>query len=228
MGLSKKPSMVLIDLDGTLVDSVPDLAYCVDEAMTRIGRRPWGEAKVRQWVGNGVERLVKRALLGALEGEPDEDLLAKTLPIFMAVYADNISGRSVLYPGVEAGLTALKQQGFRVCCVTNKAEQFTLPLLRDMGIEHFFEMVVSGDTTARKKPDPMPLLYAAEKMAITAENSLMVGDSVNDVIAARRAGFGVVCLPYGYNHGNDIRDANPDAVINTLDELPGLLASLAS
>jgi len=228
MSLTKKPRMILIDLDGTLVDSVPDLAYCVDETMKSIGRKPWGEDKVREWVGNGVERLVKRALLGALDGEPEEALFAKALPIFMAVYADNISGRSVLYPGVEAGLATLKEQGYVVCCVTNKAEQFTLPLLRDMGIDHFFEIIVSGDTTAKKKPDPMPLLYAAEKMGISPENSMMIGDSVNDVAAARNAGFDVVCLPYGYNHGNDIRDANPDAVINTLDELPALLAALAS
>lgn len=227
MALTKKPRMILIDLDGTLVDSVPDLAYCVDETMKRMGREPWGEARVREWVGNGVERLVKRSLIGELDGEPDEASFKQALPIFMEIYADNISGRSVLYPGVEAGLSELKKQGYVVCCVTNKAEQFTLPLLRDMGIAHHFEIIVSGDTTAKKKPDPMPLLYAAEKMGITPEDSLMVGDSTNDVKAARSANFSVVCLPYGYNHGKDIRDSNPDAVINTLDELPALLDSVA-
>lgn len=227
MALTKKPRMILIDLDGTLVDSVPDLAYCVDETMKRIGRAPWGEAKVREWVGNGVERLVKRALVGALDGEPDDESYAQALPIFMEIYADNVSGRSVLYPGVKEGLATLKQQGYIVCCVTNKAEQFTVPLLRDMGIAHQFEIIVSGDTTPKKKPDPMPLLYAAEKMGVAPANSLMIGDSSNDVTAARSAGFGIVCLPYGYNHGKDIRDSNPDAVINTLDELPALLAALA-
>ena len=92
----------------------------------------------------------------------------------------------------------------------------------------YFELIVSGDTTAKKKPDPLPLLFAAEKMDVAAADSLMVGDSSNDVTAARRAGFAVVCLPYGYNHGKDIRDSNPDAVINTLDELPALLASAAN
>ena len=226
MALSKKPRMILIDLDGTLVDSVPDLAYCIDETMKRIGREPWGEAKVREWVGNGVERLVKRALSGSLDGEPDETIFADTLPIFMEVYANNVSGRSVLYPGVEAGLLQLKEDGYVVCCVTNKAEQFTVPLLNDMGIAKHFELIVSGDTTPKKKPDPMPLLYAAEKMAISPAESLMVGDSSNDVAAARSAGFDVVCLPYGYNHGKDIRESNPDAVITALDELPKLLAAL--
>ncbi|TPW18637.1 MAG: phosphoglycolate phosphatase [Halothiobacillaceae bacterium] len=225
--LVKKPKMILIDLDGTLVDSVPDLAYCVDVTMERVGREPWGEARVREWVGNGVERLVKRALVGALEGEPAEADYTQALPIFMAVYADNVSGRSTLYPGVTEGLEQLKAQGYRVCCVTNKAAQFTEPLLRDMGIAHQFELIVSGDTTAKKKPDPMPLLYAAERLGIDPADSLMVGDSQNDVTAARQAGFQVVCLPYGYNHGQDIRLAAPDAVIERLDELPALLAPLA-
>lgn len=215
--------MILIDLDGTLIDSVPDLAYCVDATMSKIGRAPWGEAKVREWVGNGVERLVKRALVGQLDGEPEDALYQQALPIFMAIYQDNISQRSTLYPGVEEGLKQLKARGYHVACVTNKAAQFTEPLLKDMGIYSRFELVVSGDTTPRKKPDPMPLLYAAEKFGVAPKDCLMVGDSTNDVTAARQAGFQIVCVPYGYNHGKDIRDAKPDAVINSLAELPGLL-----
>lgn len=219
-----KPKMILIDLDGTLIDSVPDLAYCVDRMMADLGRSPCGEQDVRHWVGNGVERLVKRALVGKLDGEPPAADFDRALPIFMAYYKDNVSQRSILYPGVEKGLKALKAMNFRVCCVTNKAAQFTEPLLKDMGIYDMFEIVVSGDTTPKKKPDPMPLLYAAEKFDVRPQDCLMVGDSSNDVAAARAAGFQVVCLPYGYNHGKDIRESNPDAVINTLDELPALLA----
>lgn len=219
----RKPRMILIDLDGTLVDSVPDLAYCVDATMERMGRPIWGEGRVREWVGNGVERLVKRALIGQLDGEPSPELYDQALPIFMAIYADNVSGRSQLYPGVRDGLKQLKASGYRVACVTNKAAQFTEPLLKDMGIYSEFELVVSGDTTARKKPDPMPLLYAAEKLGCTPAECMMVGDSSNDVTAARQAGFQVVCVPYGYNHGKDIRESKPDAVIDTLAALPPLL-----
>ncbi len=219
--------MVLIDLDGTLVDSVPDLAFCVDEMMTQLDLPPHGEAKVREWVGNGVERLVKRALIGQLEGEPDEVQFERALPIFMELYAENTSGRSRLYPGVKEGLEFLRGAGITTACVTNKAERFTLPLLTDLGIRDFFELVVSGDTLPTKKPDPGQLLHAAKHFNVEPRRALMVGDSVNDVKAARNAGFQVVCVPYGYNHGRDIREAEPDAVIENLAELKTLLKDAA-
>lgn len=221
--LKRDARMILIDVDGTLVDSVPDLAFCVDETMKRIGRAPWGEGPVRDWVGNGVERLVKRALVGRLDGEPDAVAFDKALPIFMEIYAQNISKRSLLYPGVLRGLDELQAMGYILGCVTNKAARFTEPLLRDLGVIEYFKIVVSGDTTPKKKPDPLPLFYAAERLGVLPGESLMIGDSVNDVTAARQAGFQVVCVPYGYNHGQDIREAAPDAVIADLSELPALL-----
>lgn len=219
--------MVLIDVDGTLVDSVPDLAYCVDEMMDQLGMPRRGEAAVRQWVGNGVERLTRRALINQLDGEPDEALFEKAMPIFMDLYAENTSRRSCLYPGVEEGIAYLNQAGYRLGCVTNKAEQFTVPLLTDLGIIDNFEIVVSGDTLPKKKPDPMPLLHAAEAMGVTPEESMMLGDSMSDVKAARAAGFQIVCMSYGYNHGVDIRDSDPDAVIDSMAELQGLLEAAA-
>lgn len=221
--LKRDARMILIDVDGTLVDSVPDLAFCVDETMKRIGRAPWGEGPVRDWVGNGVERLVKRALVGRLDGEPDAATFDNALPIFMEIYAQNISKRSLLYPGVLRGLDELQAMGYILGCVTNKAARFTEPLLRDLGVIEYFKIVVSGDTTPKKKPDPLPLLCAAERLGVLPDESLMIGDSVNDVTAARQAGFQVVCVPYGYNHGQDIREAAPDAVIADLSELPALL-----
>lgn len=218
----RKPKLVLIDLDGTLVDSVPDLAFCVDEMMKTLGRPAWGLDKVRTWVGNGVERLVMRALTDTLWDDPSEAAFAEALQIFMALYADNTSARSCLYDGVVEGLGYLQSSGFKVGCVTNKAEAFTVPLLKDMGIFDKFAVVVSGDTTPKKKPDPMPLLYAAEQLAELPEDCLMIGDSMHDVKAARNAGFQVVCVPYGYNHGHDIRDAEPDQVIDSLAELKNL------
>jgi len=223
----RKPEMVLIDVDGTLVDSVPDLAYCVDEMMKQLGMPEHGEAKVREWVGNGVERLTRRALIGRLEGEPDETLYEKAYPIFLKLYAENTSKRSKLYPGVKEGLAYLKQAGYRLGCVTNKAEQFTVPLLKTLGVYDDFEIVVSGDTLAKKKPDPMPLLHVAGFFGVKPEQALMIGDSVSDVTAARAAGFQIVCMSYGYNHGVDIREASPDAVIDSMAELPDLLKQAA-
>lgn len=219
----KKPEMVLIDVDGTLVDSVPDLAFCVDEMMTQLNMPLHGESRVREWVGNGVERLVRRALIGELDGEPDEALFEKAYPIFLELYAENTCKRSLLYPGVREGLDFLKSAGFKLGCVTNKAACFTEPLLKALGIYDVFAIVVSGDTLAKKKPDPMPLLHAAEFFGIKPENALMLGDSVSDVKAARAAGFQIICMTYGYNHGVDIRESHPDAVIDSMAELPQLL-----
>jgi phosphoglycolate phosphatase len=219
-----RPKMILIDVDGTLVDSVPDLAFCVDAMMERLGRAPHGEAAVRNWVGNGVERLVRRALIGQLEGEPAEEDYQAALPIFLELYAENTSKRSILYPGVPEGIAFLKGAGYPLGCVTNKAAQFTEPLLRDLGIREHFGLVVSGDTLPEKKPHPMPLLHAARHFGVEPSESLMIGDSVSDVKAARAAGFKIVCMSYGYNHGEDIRTARPDAVIDAMTELEGLLA----
>ena len=157
--------MILIDVDGTLVDSVPDLAYCVDAMMEQLGRAPCGEAQVRNWVGNGVERLVKRALTGALDGEPPEADFARAYPVFLDLYARNTSKRSCLYPGVREGLDMLKSAGYPLGCVTNKVAQFTEPLLRDLGVFDYFSIVISGDTLPSKKPDPEPLLHAAGFLA---------------------------------------------------------------
>lgn len=215
----KRPKMVLIDVDGTMVDSVPDLAYCVDEMMRQLGMPLRGEAAVRQWVGNGVERLVRRALINQLDGEPDEALFERAYPIYLELYAANTSTRSRLYPGVRVGLDWLKGQGFKMGCVTNKAAQFTVPLLKDLGVYDDFAVVISGDTLPQKKPDPLPLLHAAEFFGLTPAEACMIGDSISDVKAARAAGFNIVCMSYGYNHGVDIREAKPDAVIDSMVEL---------
>jgi phosphoglycolate phosphatase len=223
----KKPEMILIDVDGTLVDSVPDLAYCVDEMMQRLGRPAHGEAKVRDWVGNGVERLVRRALIGQLDGEPDEADFERAYPLFLELYAVNTSQRSSLYPGVREGLDYLKKQSYRLGCVTNKASQFTLPLLRDLGIHDAFEIIVAGDSLPRKKPDPLPLLHAAETLGVKPADAMMIGDSQSDVKAARAAGFQIVCMSYGYNHGEDIRHYQPDAVLDSMIEIRSVLENAA-
>ena len=219
-----KPKMVLIDVDGTLVDSVPDLTFCVDEMMKQLDMPVRGEAAVRQWVGNGVQRLTERALTNDLDGYPDADLFARAMPIFMELYAENTSKRSRLYDGVVEGLDFLQHcEGLKIGCVTNKAEQFTLPLLTDLGIVDRFEIIISGDTLPEKKPHPMPLLHAAEKLGVKPQDAVMIGDSKSDVKAARAAGFKIICMTYGYNHGEDIRNYSPDAVIDSMTELNNLI-----
>lgn len=220
----QRPEMVLIDVDGTLVDSVPDLAFCVDEMLKQLDMPTRGEASVRHWVGNGVERLVKRGLINELNGEPDEVLYNKALPIFRALYAKNTSVRSCLYEGVPEAMEFLKSTGVKIGCVTNKASEFTLPILKDLGISDYFETILCGDQVERKKPDPQPLLMSAEKLGVSPKASMMLGDSMSDVKAARAAGFSIICMSYGYNHGEDIRDYNPDAVVDSMAEIKNIVA----
>jgi phosphoglycolate phosphatase len=214
-----QPKLIMIDVDGTLVDSVPDLAYCIDEMMQKLGMQKWGETKVRHWVGNGIPKLVERALTGELEGRSIKEVFDIAYPIFLDLYEDNSAERSYLYDGVREGLDYLKSQRYQLGCVTNKSEQFTHPLLKALGIFNDFKIIISGDTLAKRKPDPMPLLYCAERFNLKPEECLMLGDSVSDVKAARAAGFDIICMSYGYNHGNDIADENPDLVIDSMSQL---------
>ncbi|MCK5669528.1 MAG: phosphoglycolate phosphatase [Gammaproteobacteria bacterium] len=213
------PEMVLMDLDGTLVDTVPDLTYCLDNMLRELSLPEAGETKVREWVGNGIERLVKRGLTNEFDKEPEASLLEKALPIFIDSYRENACKHSQLYAGVREGLEYLTDNDFKLGCVTNKLSQFTDTILSTLGIRDKFGIVISGDTLPRKKPDPLPLLHAAKYFAVDPTQSLMVGDSVNDVRAARAAGFQVLCVSYGYNLGQDIRLANPDYVVDSLADL---------
>jgi phosphoglycolate phosphatase len=194
--------LVLFDLDGTLVDSVGDLAWCGNEMLRSLQMPLHDPQAARRWVGNGLERFVKRVLTGDMEAEPGE----------------------TLFPGVIETLDYLAGLDLQLACVTNKPEPFTSGLIKAMGLAGYFGLVVAGDTTAKKKPDPMPLHYAADHFLIPYAQCLMVGDSSNDVQAARAAGFSIACVPYGYNHGHDIRDSNPDLVVENLTQLNEMFA----
>jgi phosphoglycolate phosphatase len=221
----KETEMVLFDLDGTLVDSAPDLAYSVDATLHEIGLPARGEAKIRHWIGNGIERTLKRAMLDNMAGEPDADLFNKALSIFMEIYSNNATRQSRFYDGARESMDYLKNNDYMIGCVTNKREKFTHILLKELGVFDYFGVVISGDTLPKKKPDPLPLLHAAEYFNVRPEHALMVGDSTNDVYAARAAGFKILCVSYGYNHGRDIREARPDAVVDSLAELPVLMSA---
>lgn len=217
------PRLVQLDLDGTLVDTIPDLAYSVDAMLQRLALPTRGEANVRGWVGGGVEWLVRRALSGDMDGEVDPELLDRALPVFLDIYAEHTCDRSRVYPGVLEGLDWMAERGIALACVTNKAGRFTRKILHDLGLHGRFRVIVSGDTLPYKKPDPLPMLYALREVGAGPGETLVVGDSITDVEAARAAGLPIVCVSYGYNHGLDIRMAGPDAVVDSLDELPALL-----
>ena len=218
---------VFFDLDGTLVDSVPDLTVAVDTMLAQLGLPPRGEERVRRWVGNGVENLIRRALANDMACQVSERLFNQARPLFKAAYWHHICVYSRLYPGVLEGLDALSKRGFKLACVTNKAVEFTVPLLERIGIGEFFEVAIGGEDVPHKKPAPDALLLSAARLGVDIARGLMVGDSMNDVGAARNAGCPVVCVPYGYNHGRDIREAHPDMVIDSIAELPALLRKVA-
>ncbi len=218
---------LLFDLDGTLIDSAPDIADAVDRMLHQYGREPVGEDQVRLWVGNGAQRLVMRTLTGEMDGDPGEALTQEALACFLDLYRQRLSVRSRLYPGVREGLDRLRADGYRLACVTNKPEALARPLLQDLGMGAHFPVVVGGDTTAEKKPSAVPLQHAMRLLGSNAGQTLMVGDSRNDVVAARNAGVPVVCVPYGYNHGGDVRDTNPDAVVDDFLALHALLRQAA-
>lgn len=218
---------LFFDLDGTLVDSVPDLTAAVNVMLRQLGLPARAEAQVRTWVGNGMNNLIRRALTNDMAGQADPELFDRARPLYKAAYADHISVYSELYPGACEGLTELHAAGFPLACVTNKSAEFALPLLERLGIGHFFTTVVGGECIPNPKPAPDALLLCAERLGVPVTQGLMVGDSLNDVGAARNAGCPVVCVPYGYNHGYDIRDAQPDAVIASIADLLALLRQTA-
>ena len=206
----------MIDLDGTLLDTVTDLAVAVNLMLAELGRPALDEVEVRTFVGKGIANLVKRALAGALNGEPDAALFERAMPVYMDCY-DKVNGKhATLYPGVRAGLDALKTAGFALACVTNKSARYTLPLLRQMQLDHYFSVTVSGDTLPKRKPDPLPLTHICDCFGVAPAQALMIGDSVNDAHAARAAGCPVFCVPYGYNEGADVRELDVDAIVDSL------------
>ncbi|SEG54357.1 phosphoglycolate phosphatase [Marinobacterium lutimaris] len=219
---AQMPAAVLFDLDGTLVDSVPDLARAVDQMLEALGRAPAGVELVRQWVGNGAEVLVKRALGRDMEGSlnvDDAELFPVARDLFFGAYAQANGRSSQIYPGVEAALEWYREQGTPMAVVTNKPGAFTDQLLAQLGLAGYFAVVVAGDTLAEKKPSAAPLLHACDRLGQNAAAALMVGDSSVDVAAARAAGCPVVCVSYGYNKGAPISEAGADRVIDSLVEL---------
>ena len=192
---------VIFDLDGTLVDSAPDLAFAANRMLAALGAPARDPALLATFIGKGIPRLVERAL-----------------PLYERYYGEESGRRTTLYPGVAEGLEMLVRDRVPLACVTNKAERFTRALLADMGLAHFFAVVVGGDTLARKKPDPLPFRHACERLGVASGETLVVGDSRNDVDGARAAGCPVICVPYGYNAGEPVQALDSDAIVASIAE----------
>ena len=213
------PKLVMFDLDGTLIDSVPDLATATDQMLVQLGRAPAGMDKVRNWVGNGAPVLVRRALADGFDHQAiTVEQEAEALAVFMQVYGTGES-LTTLYPGALETLQSLKMLGIKIALITNKPEKFIPQLLADTGMADFFQWIVGGDTFAQKKPDPAGLLWVMQQAGVTPEQCLFVGDSRNDVQAAHAANVACVAVTYGYNYGEPISADNPALVVDDLREL---------
>lgn len=213
------PRLVMFDLDGTLVDSVPDLAAAIDAMLLQLGRAPAGIARVRDWIGNGAPVLVRRALAGQMDHTAvDAGEAEHALELFMQAYAGG-HALTTVYPGVTQTLAWLRAQDVALAVITNKPERFVEPLLDELGLGGHFRWIVGGDTLPRQKPDPAGLLHVLRLAGVEPAQALFVGDSRNDIRAARAAGVVCVGLRYGYNHGEPIENENPDLVLDDLREL---------
>ena len=214
---------VMIDLDGTMLDTVADLAAAVNLMLKELGSPALAEEQVRNFVGKGIPNLVGRVLACAFGAEPGAASFENALPLYLDCY-ERVNGKyTTVYPGVREGLDALRKAGFPLACVTNKSKRFTLPLLKQVQLAEYFTLVVAGDTLPRKKPDPLPLAHACARLVIAPRDMLMIGDSLNDTIAARAAGCPVFCVPYGYNEGMAVRDLDVDAIVETIFEATKLI-----
>lgn len=215
----------IIDLDGTLIDTVGDFDVALQRAMADLGCGSPSLDFVLRTIGKGSEHLITRVL--AEVGAPS-DLFERAYARYQHHYLAVNGQHANIYPGVLEGLQALRAPGLKLACLTNKPGVFAEALLVKKGLADFFEHRFGGDAFARKKPDPLPLLETCKALGTTPARTLMVGDSSNDAAAARAAGCPVVLVDYGYNHGQPVASAEPDAVLSRLDELPPKLTALAA
>lgn len=207
---------VLLDLDGTLVDTGGDFQAAINLMRADFDLPPLSVAEVTALVGKGSEYLVRRVL----ELNWPAAQVAARHPQALASYQrhyEQINGlHSHLYPGVEQGMAALREQGLRLACVTNKPHAFARTLLAQYDLLSSFDLLYGGDSWPRKKPDPQPLLQACEYFVLQPSSVLMIGDSANDAQAARAAGCAVWILPYGYNHGESVQNIDSDGIVASL------------
>lgn len=216
---------VMFDLDGTLIDSAPEIAFAANQTLADLSLPVLPKEQVTNYIGEGAQVLIKRCLTGKLSAEPDVELFEQAQDLFYAHYASNVA-QSRPFDGVLEGLQTVWRRGFKLACVTNKPEKFTLPLLAQSGLVDFFDCVVAGDTLEKKKPHPMQLQYICQKLDVPEYEAMLVGDSNTDIEAAYAAGCFIITVPYGYNQGKLIDTSRVDDTINDLTELSNLIELL--
>ena len=221
--MSKQDKQLLIfDFDGTLIDSVPDLADATNTMLEQLGKPTYSLDTIKEWVGNGSRLLVERALVGKTEvvtGELTKDEADHAEQVFLQAYNTIETSKTVAYPNVDKGLRQLKEAGFTLALVTNKPIRFVPKILESFDWQDLFSEVLGGDSLPVKKPDPTPLLQTCETLNFTIEQAYMIGDSINDMLAGQNAGIDTLALSYGYNYGKDIRDSNPNQAFNNFADL---------
>ncbi|SHO81750.1 Phosphoglycolate phosphatase [hydrothermal vent metagenome] len=217
----KNKKLLIFDLDGTLIDSVPDLANAINFTLKKLNRDSFDEDIIRKWVGNGAITLVKRALSGSVDivDNLDNELFQKAINIFLENYANNLCNDTKIYPNVKSSLEELKKRGYILTIVTNKPYKFIKPILESLDIEYLFEYYIGADTLDVKKPHPKPLLYVCNKFNIDIDNSVMIGDSKNDILAGISANIDTIGVTYGYNYNENISYYNPTIVVDNFEEI---------
>jgi phosphoglycolate phosphatase len=209
---------VLLDLDGTLLDTVPDIAHAANAMRADLGLPPLAQSQIASFVGRGVDTLILRTLAADLHGaEVPQALFERGRASFYPHYHAVNGQKAVLFDGVLPGLHLLQAMGLKLAIVTNKATEFTLPLLERTGLSGFMQAVVCGDTLAQRKPHPAPMLHACALLGSTPARSVAVGDSIHDAESARAAGCSVLAVPYGYNEGNSVQTLDVDAIVETIE-----------
>lgn len=213
--------VILFDMDGTLIDSAPDLALALNATLKQLGRETFETETIRGWVGNGAQTLVKRGLSGSRTVDDGlcETETAKALEMFMAKYTEHLCVTTTTYPGVRETLTTLKERGYCLGLVTNKPYGFIEPLLQGLALENLFTLCLGGDSLPKKKPDPLPLLHASQELGADVAECVMVGDSKNDIVAAQSAKMQSIGVSYGYNYGEAIAQYQPDRVVDDFAEI---------
>ena len=222
--LSQPIRAVLFDLDGTLIDTLPDLHAAACAMLNDLGRPPLPLESIRAYVGRGIPNLIKRVLANSLHvAEDPNPPPPEAVASYRRHYAHENGRNAKVYPGVLEGLASLRALGVPLGVVTNKADTFIQPLLEQTGLSGYFEVLVGGDRLPKVKPDPMPLVWACGRLGVSPAEALFIGDSINDALAARAAGCPVFLLPYGYNEDRDVHELDCDAIVESVRDAVKLI-----
>lgn len=217
----KEKSLLLFDFDGTLIDSVPDLTYALNH-MLQVHHLPEVDLKmVRPWVGNGAAILVKRAICRSFdyEGKVDDELAARLLTTFLTCYKENLYGNTIIYDGVMQGLAELSSKGYTMAIVTNKPFAFVEPILTALQMKEYFSFWIGGDSLEKKKPDALPLQHTLQHFQMTNEDAIMIGDTTNDILAAKAVPMQSIGVSYGYNEKEILESCQPDVICSHFKEV---------